>query len=53
MDLGPRELIIIAVVILVLFGSRQIPVVAKNIVEALRTVRDAFKNDASPAITKR
>jgi TatA/E family protein of Tat protein translocase len=53
MDIGPREIVVLAVVILVLFGSKRIPDVAKSIVESVRNLRGAFKDDASSAITKR
>ena len=52
MDIGPKEIIIIAVIILVLFGSKQIPEVVKSIVESIRHRRGAFKDEASPSISK-
>lgn len=45
--LGTKEIIIIAVVAVLLFGSRKIPELAKSIVEAIRHLRGAFK-DAEP-----
>ena len=52
MDIGPREIILLAVVILVLFGSRQIPEVIKNVVASIRHIRGAFKDEVTTAITK-
>ena len=47
-DIGTKEVIIIAVVLVLLFGSRKIPELAKSLVEAIRHLRGAFK-DESPA----
>lgn len=44
--LGTKELIIIAIIIVLLFGSRQIPQLTKSIVDSIRHLRDAFKDDA-------
>ena len=52
MDIGPKEILILGVVIVVLFGSKQIPEVAKNIVESIRHLRGAFKDEVSPSIKK-
>lgn len=46
-DIGFKEILIIAVVLVVLFGSRKIPVLAQNIVEAIRTLRKGFTDDVS------
>jgi sec-independent protein translocase protein TatA len=43
--LGTREIVILAVVLLVLFGSKKIPELAKSIVEAVRHLRGAFKDE--------
>lgn len=48
-DIGIKEIIIIAVILLILFGSKKIPELSKNIVEAIKHVRGAFKD--SPADT--
>jgi sec-independent protein translocase protein TatA len=40
--LGTRELIILAVILLLLFGSKKIPELAKSIVDSIRHVRGAF-----------
>ena len=45
--LGTREIIIIAVVIVLLFGSKKIPELAKNIVEAIKNLTGAFKDGES------
>ncbi len=42
--LGTKEIIIIAVVAILLFGSKKIPELAKSIVEAIRHMRSAFKD---------
>ncbi|MBP6884595.1 MAG: twin-arginine translocase TatA/TatE family subunit [Candidatus Pacebacteria bacterium] len=43
--LGTRELIIIAVIGILLFGSKKIPELAKSLVDAFRHLRGAFKSD--------
>lgn len=42
--LGTREIIIIAVVAVLLFGAKKIPELAKSIVDAIRHMRTAFKD---------
>ncbi len=42
--LGTRELIIIAILAILLFGSKKIPELSKSIVEAIRHMRGAFKD---------
>lgn len=41
--LGIKEIIIIAVVLILLFGSKKIPELAKNLVEAIKNLTGAFK----------
>ena len=40
--LGTKEIIIIAVVLVLLFGSRKIPELAKSIVEAVKHLKSIF-----------
>ncbi len=42
--LGYRELIIIAIIAILLFGSKKIPELAKSVVDAIRHFRSAFKD---------
>ena len=42
--LGTKESIIIAVIIVLLFGSKKIPELAKNLVEAVKNLTGAFKD---------
>lgn len=51
--LGTREIIIIAVVVVLLFGSNKIPELAKNIVEAVKHLTGAFKGAESEEKNKR
>lgn len=53
MDIGPREILILAIIILVLFGSKRIPDLAKSITESVRSIRGAFKDEPSSQITKK
>jgi len=41
--LGTKEIIIIAVIIVLLFGSKKIPELAKGIADAVRHVMGIFK----------
>ncbi len=42
--LGTRELIILAVILILLFGAKKIPELSKSIVESIRHMRGAFKD---------
>lgn len=42
--LGPRELLILAVILLLLFGSKKIPELARGIGEAMRHIRNGFSD---------
>lgn len=41
--LGTKEIIIIAFIAVLLFGSKKIPELAKSIVDSIRHIKDAFK----------
>lgn len=43
--LGTKELVIIAVILVLLFGSRRIPELARGITDAIKHLRGAFKDD--------
>ncbi len=43
--LGPKEIIIIAVVIVLLFGAKKIPELAKNLVQALKNLTGILKDN--------
>jgi TatA/E family protein of Tat protein translocase len=43
--LGTKELIIIAVILVLLFGSKLIPDLIKSVGEAVRAMRGAFKDE--------
>ena len=51
MDLGPWEILIIAVVVLVLFGSKKLPDAARSIGRSLRIFKTEVKglHDDEPA----
>lgn len=48
-DIGTTEIIIIAVVIVLLFGSKKIPELAKGLGEGIRHLRNAFKDTPEDA----
>lgn len=43
--LGTKEIIIIAIVLVLLFGSKKIPELTKGIVDAIKHLRGAFKDE--------
>lgn len=45
--LGTKEIIIIAIIIVLLFGSKKIPELTKNIVEAFKNLTGMFKSTES------
>ena len=51
--LGMPELLIILVIILVLFGSRRIPDLAKGLGEGIRNFKSGMRSDERPEIEDR
>ena len=53
MDIGPGELIVVLLVVLLIFGSTRLPALGKSLGEAMREVRhwsdDDRERDGSPA----
>lgn len=45
MDVGPAELILIAAVLLVLFGGKKLPELARGLGQAQREFRDAMRDE--------
>lgn len=45
-NIGTKEIIIIAVLFIVLFGAKKIPELSKGLVEGIRNLRGAFKDDS-------
>lgn len=43
--LGSKELIIIAIILVLLFGAKKIPELAKGIADAIKNLRHGFKDD--------
>jgi sec-independent protein translocase protein TatA len=51
--LGTKEIVIIAIVVVLLFGSKKIPELAKSLAEAVRHITGVFKSaDDSKEIKK-
>jgi len=44
-DISTKEIIIIAVVLVLLFGSKRIPELSKSIVDAIKHLKGAFKEE--------
>lgn len=47
--LGPTELLIILAIILILFGGRKIPEIAKGLGEGIRNFKDSMKGSDKPS----
>lgn len=43
--LGTKEIIIIAIILILLFGSKKIPELAKSLVDAVKHLTGSFKED--------
>ena len=43
--LGTREIIILAVILVLLFGTKKIPELARSIVEAVRHIKNGFSDE--------
>jgi len=43
--LGTKEIVIIAVLIVLLFGAKKVPELAKGVGQAVRHIRGGFKDD--------
>ena len=46
--LGPKDIIIIAAIIVLLFGAKKVPELAKGIGQAVKHIRGGFKDDVEP-----
>lgn len=45
--LGTKEIIIVAAIVVLLFGAKKVPELARGIGEAIRHIRGGFKDDAT------
>ncbi|PCI29855.1 twin-arginine translocase TatA/TatE family subunit [Candidatus Wolfebacteria bacterium] len=43
--LGPREIVILAAILLLLFGSKKIPELTRSIVESIQHLRNGFSDE--------
>ena len=50
--LGFKELVILAVILILLFGTKKIPELAKSLVEAVRHLRGAFESNSTESKKK-
>lgn len=51
--LGTKELVLLAVVLVLLFGSKQIPALTKSLVDSIKMLRGAFKDEEGSDAKKR
>ena len=47
-NIGTKEIIILAAVVLVLFGGKKIPELTKGIVDSVKQIGGAFKDEDEP-----
>ena len=51
--LGTKEIIIIAAIIVLLFGAKKVPELAKGIGQAVKHIRGGFKDDVETTDEKK
>lgn len=51
-NIGTKEIIIIAIVFIILFGAKKIPELSKSLVESIRHLRGAFKDAPTDSVNK-
>ena len=51
--LGPRELVILVAVLVLLFGAKKIPELARSIGEAVRHIRNGFSDEGEKDTTEK
>ena len=45
-NIGPTEIIVVALILLVLFGGKKLPELARGLAESIKEFRNAFKDKA-------
>lgn len=50
--IGPTELLLILAIVLVFFGGRRIPEIARGLGEGIRNFKDAMKEPEKPSADK-
>lgn len=53
LGMGAPELIIIAVIVLLIFGGSQLPKLAKNLGSSVKELRSGFEESKKPAADKK
>ncbi len=48
-NLGVQELLIILVIVLLIFGGRKIPEIARGLGEGIRSFKDSMRGEEKPA----
>ena len=52
-NIGTTEIIIVAVVLLIIFGPKKLPEFAKGLADAVKEVMNAFKGDSDTKSVKK
>ena len=50
--LGPREIIILAAILVLLFGSKKIPELARGVGDAIRHIKNGFSDEEKGGTNK-
>jgi len=45
LGLGPREIVVVAAILVLLFGAKKIPELARGMGEAIRHIRNGFSDE--------
>ncbi len=51
--LGPREIVILAAILVLLFGAKKIPELTRGIGDAIRHIRSGFSDDKKDKTDKK
>ena len=51
-SIGTKEIIIIAIIFILLFGAKKIPELSKSLVDSIRHLRGAFKDNPTDVDSK-
>ncbi len=51
-DIGPGELILLLVIVLLIFGPSRLPELARSLGKGIREFREAVRNEAATASTQ-
>jgi sec-independent protein translocase protein TatA len=53
LNFGTKEIIIIAAVLVLLFGAKKVPELARGIGDAIKHIRNGFKDEEESSLSKK